>query len=231
MKRGCSSSSDRLTGGTDDVNPQMMQVYQTNAWTPPTGGGGLAWNFPLTNPAWDINRAQAASCQKNPKALVMEVLRIEMTTFGGDAIGVGSTVPAQISTMAGMVATNELKPLASTTGYQALVEYVTQITKNLPITSGNMLAFTQRDNYVGAAGGTTGTAQQNNPTTQTFDLTDGDGHGVIIGTQYLWLTIGLFTTNTVVAAGTTNVNVVANVLYRYKQVPYDEYIRQFTFGI
>ena len=64
MKRGCtSSSSDKLTGGSDDVNPQQLVMIGSDYYvTGATGSASYRHMFP--NPSWDINRAISPGCGK-----------------------------------------------------------------------------------------------------------------------------------------------------------------------
>jgi hypothetical protein len=55
------------------------------------------------------------------------------------------------------------------------------------------------------------------PTTQVLDLTDGAGHGLLIATDNIFMTV--YSTNTGVAN-----EVGCKILYRWKNVSVEEYI-------
>lgn len=62
------------------------------------------------------------------------------------------------------------------------------------------------------------------------DLTDSAGHGVIVGAQLF--NLRQYVRWDLTAPGSTGQGLVgARILYRIKGVPYDDWVRQFTFGV
>lgn len=228
MKRGCSSSSsDKLTGGTDDVNPQQLIMIGEDVYgSASTGSGGYSHQFP--NPAWDINRAITPGCGKQ-KAVVLEVLKVWLLT---EILNMEATMGSnpQVETIISLVSSPTVIPgLPSGSGYVQTLEWVTQSTRNVPTLNTNLLAIAE--SHVTAPTTPTGAAIANPNEWQETDLTDGAGHGVIVGNQYLYV----LRTSRVDAAHGPSSNMESyygvKILYRYKYISYDEFVRQFTFGM
>ena len=226
MKRGCSSSSsgDMLTGGTGDVNPQVLMVGQDLTFT---NASGNFYNIAqIPNPAWDINRSLSASTCKNAKAFVLEVLKVTFNNDIGGGIAASVGVIQVISGIS-LVQGNSIPPGAGT-NYNAFFRFILQqmgstspeIQNNSNVIAFNIEELDRTDNV--------GTATRG-PSSYEIDCTDGAGHGIIVGTQYLYLLAALRFS---AAPGVSGSGwPAAKILYRYKGIPYDEFIRQYTFGI
>lgn len=227
MKRGCtSSSSDRLTGGSDDVNPQqLIMIGEDHYITGATGSASYRHMFP--NPAWDINRAISPGCGK--KAVVLEVLKVWLLKDTLDIEAAMGTTP-QIENYISLYSSPTLIPaLAAGSGYAQTLEWVTQSVRDVPTLNTNLLAISQ--GHLSSAATPTGSPINSPEEWTEFDLTDGDGHGVIVGNQYLYvLRVMRYTTTAGPGLGFDSYYGV-KMLYRYKYISYDEFVRQFTFGM
>jgi len=226
MKRGCTSSSSDLTGGTGDVNPQILTFLDEATFANVTGSQATVRTFP--NPVWEMNRASTLTC-KSQKAFVMEVLRVSLyvdipTVFaaaGGSVVGEN-----QVS----LSYDNAPAPaLPAGSGNLQSFEWLLDSTRNVPQNNANILA-------TGAAGswaGTTPTGSPNSDSSQGWidrDLTDGAGHGVIVGAPVFNMRqYTRYVSNPPGATGEMLLGV--RIMYRIKGIPYDEWVRQFTFGI
>lgn len=228
MKRGCSSSSsDRLTGGTDDVNPQQLIMIGADDYL---GGqtGTLTYRHQFNNPAWDLNRSMPpGGCNK--KAYVMEVLGVDLLA---DFMSYEATmgVSPQLENYISLVSSqNPIPALQTGSGYTATLEWITQSVRDQASLSTNLLAVQQ--NSVQAATTPTGSPFNTPELWHHFDLTDGNGHGVIVGNQLFTVlrAIRLTASSGFLAGGSTYYGV--KVLYRYKGISYDDFVRQFTFGM
>lgn len=227
MKRGCtSSSSDKLTGGTDDVNPQQLIMIGEDVWNSgSTGSGGYRHQIP--NPAWDINRAITPGCGK--KAVVLEILKVWLLT---EILNMETSMGAnpQVETIITLVSSPTIiSPIPIGSGYVQTMEWVTQSTRDVPTLNTNVLAISE--SHVTSPTTPSGSGIANPNEWQETDLTDGAGHGVIVGNQYLYV---LRATRIDATAGpSTNMESYygVKILYRYKYISYDEFVRQFTFGM
>lgn len=228
MKRGCtSSSSDRLTGGSDDVNPQIMIKMGSDTF--PSGStGSIGYRHQFPNPAWDINRAITPGCGAK-KAVVLEVLKVwllnDLIAIEG-AMGADPQVENYISLVSSPAAIPALTPGS---GYVQTLEWITQATRDVVSLNSNTLAVSQSHSASPAT--PTGATIRSDELWHEFDLTDGDGHGVIVGNQFF--TVLRAMRYDVVTGPTVNVESYygMKVLYRYKYISYDEFVRQFTFGM
>jgi len=166
------ASTKELTGGTGDVNPQVL-------------------NFVVTQSAADTNTTGEAPLPvprgfspKKGKALVLEVLRVVYEV-------------ANIVTPGGQVA---ISATISTTGAA------------VSVTDPEVFSFFDIDGLFATAVGF-GYFQRR----FTDTLHDGAGHGFLVATDNLFLTVS--------SANTSAANrVVAKVFYRFKEVSLAEYI-------
>lgn len=231
-KRGCSSSSSDLSGGTGDINPQVIAVHQTYSIPNSAAATGVVMSIP--NPAWDLNRAAGAGACPKAKAFVMEILKIWLLT-DSPAIGANATVPLYGLSGVSVVAVNAPPTaLLTTSGVGACMEWLQQQNAGpaAAVPTATCLAVSNVQTHF-TNGTFTGAPpiqdlQPNRELWHETDLTDEAGHGVIIGTQQLQILAFTFYNQ---VPGVTQTNMMgARILYRFKGVPYDEFIRQYTFG-
>lgn len=185
MKRARMSSSDILTGGTKDVNPQLLggQIATATADTPAVA------QIPLP-----ISRFGTSSA----KATVVEILKIWVDIPRDPAIGaVGeSAKDVFINFSTNGVAVG---PAAGNWSIPQVIAY-----------------FEFRQIGAFTAGGTYGTGWVND--VHMIDLTDGAGHGVLVGTDSLYVSLDTesFAPNTAA--------ITFKILYRFKSIALAEYI-------
>jgi len=182
------SFRDRLTGGTNDVNPQYMTIKL------PT----LATTLVAVNESFPIPINRMISTRS---AQVLEILRIEYYANGqgwgtgvdcGTKVSIGSA-PFTRSTAAGAT--------LSASGEQ-------------PTSPGLITQFFQTTDFGDATG-----VQMAKDWVIVRDLTDGAGHGVLVGSDNLYV-------NNVAAFGaaTENKEGFLRILYRFKNVGMAEYV-------
>jgi len=173
-----SRSRNSLTGGTGDVNPQILcsSVTQTTADTTVVG----TINLP-------ISRLPTS----NGSAIVIEILRVTFIVTN-TSIPAGATV-----TQTRALTTN---PSTTMTPAQTFVDQRAVAVRYDQLTVATSVGFIDQ-------------AEQ----TADIDLTDGAGHGLLVGTDNLYLYYN--STNTTAATTLT-----CRVLYRWKRVPLAEYI-------
>lgn len=164
------ASTKELTGGTGDVNPQILTftVTQTGADV------NTEAEVPLPIPRYTA---------KNNRAIVLEVLRCDVFLADLNDSGVANFVQAFLKTRTGAQITDP----------------ETFVRSSYDFLWGTSVGFI----YVSRV--------------QTFDLTDGAGHGLLIGTDSLFGNC-----NSVVTGLTNTVNF--KLWYRYKEVSLQEYI-------
>lgn len=180
MKR----SRDRLTGGTNDVNPQWL-VINSLATTAGDTYTSQSVNLPVSR----------IGGTKSTRATVIEVLKVwfDMPSYPSNFTSIGQITQsqAQLSTA----------PL-----------------NTIQHTNPSVFAFHSRKwkGYVQGAGDQIGSASTwAEPEEQ--DLTDGDGHGIIIATDQIF-----FGVDTTGFAASVTFN--CRILYRYKEIGLTEYI-------
>lgn len=226
MKRGCSSSSSDLTGGTGDVNPQTLQIIDEAAFANQTGSQATVRTFP--NPVWEMNRASTLTC-KSQKAFVMEVLKVSLyvdaPTFlaaaGGAVVGENHVSLSYDNAPA--------PALPAGSGNLQSFEWLLDGVRNVPQNNTNVLATASAGSW--AANTPTGSpASDSNFGWVERDLTDEAGHGVIVGAPVF--NLRQYTRYVLNAPGSAGEMMLGcRILYRIKGIPYDEWVRQFTFGI
>lgn len=226
MKRGCSSSSSDLTGGTGDVNPQILSIIDEVTIANQTGSQATVRTFP--NPVWEMNRASSLTCQTK-KAFVMEVLAVELYVDSPvllAAAGGACVAENQIS----LSYDNAPAPaLPAGSGGMQSMEWLLDSVRNVPQNNTNVIA-------AAASGAWSAATPTGSPTSDASfgwiykSLDDGAGHGIIVGAPVF--NLRQFTRYTVSAPGTAlDLMLGARIYYRIKGIPYDEWVRQFTFGI
>lgn len=230
MKRGCSASSDRLTGGTQDVNPQVMLVVGQD--TIPAGTtGSLGFRHQFSNPAWEFNRAIQPACDTSKQiAYVLEILRVDLLADSlpfESTMGVGPQVENLISLVSTMNAA--VPPLAAGSGYMQTLEWITQSTRDSPLYSAN--TYCVGNKHTNAATTPTGSPLQSQDDWLHFDLTDGDGHGVIVNNNVLTVLRVCRITATTGPSANSDSYYGVRILYRYKGISYADWVRQFAFGM
>lgn len=205
MKR---AKADTLTGGTKDVNPQWYNMLcritpPTPAWTPVAGAVTATATFPSP-----VSRFQ----QTNGKATVIEILKIFWSFSSETSLG---------------------------SAYQFFSEaFLTtkQPTAGQPPTQvdGTTLAYISEDlyfnPYANTANGLTPLVTQEPPTYPIVqDFTDGAGHGILVATDNMYLTLvsqisNYDNTGALPVPFAVSSAVGAKVLYRFKEVALAEYI-------
>jgi hypothetical protein len=186
-KSGYSSrSSDRLTGGTNDVNPQYMNLFvtQTDADTAKCVG------FPIP-----VQRLKNAG-----RAQVMEILKVFWGTTSIDNVVAGPVF--RLETVQGALTTKAMLAGPALVEPSLISQYVKSVSLN-------------------ATGGAcpAGTAYSfgDEIEPKCFDLTDGQGHGILVATDQLFITVSSFQTG-------INNTADCKILYRWKDVSMTEYV-------
>lgn len=228
MKRGCKSSrsSDTLTGGSGDVNPQILQFITDNSYANAIGSQGGVATFP--NPVWDLNRSIQLGCDKS-KAYAMEVLSVDLISEvipapAGLASAIGIAQFASLS--------NDAAPapaLPSGSGLTQTWEWINDCTRSIPQNDTNILATQAQSTYVSNSSGPSASPYTGTDSWKHFDLTDGDGHGVLCGAAVFNLR---YAVRFSVAPGATGAfHEGCRIKYRVKAISYEDWVRQFTFGV
>lgn len=229
-KRACSSSSkDTLTGGTMDVNPQVMLVVGMDRI--PLGlSGALGFKHQFSNPAWEFNRAISPSCDPcKTMAYVLEILRVSLLADEVPyeaAMGAGAQVENYIS----LVSTQNtaVPDLVSGSGYMQTLEWVTQTTRDSPSYSATTYCVAQK--HTASATTPSGSPVASERDWVEFDLTDGAGHGVLVSNNVLTVLRAVRYDVASGPAANTDSYYGCRILYRYKGISYGEWVRQFAFG-
>jgi len=227
MKRGCktSNSSDTLTGGSGDVNPQMLQYLINQAYTNTIGSQGFVATFP--NPVWDINRSIQLGCDKN-KAFAMEVLSVELIS---EPVPVNAGLANPIGMGSWSTLSNDAAPAPAMPAGSGLVgswEWVTDSQRGVSVPSSPVLATQAQSTYVSGSA-PTGAPYIAKNSWKHFDLTDEDGHGVLCGAAVFNLRYLL--RFSIAPAATGDFMMGCRILYRLKAISYQDWVRQFTFGV
>lgn len=212
MKR---KAADRLTGGTDDVNPQWFKINtDVNVAQAIAPGGTLARSRiqRFTLPVQRINQTD-----KNT-ATIVEVLKVRWA-FALATSSTSANEPPYSSVSAGFLST---APLADDTVQPQL--------RGTTVDWFSVDDFVQPFNVSGGADPVyTGYAESSNgPLPIIHDLTDGDGHGILVATDAVNLLLRTTLTNESTAGGgsiTWDTSALScEILYRYKKVALTEYI-------
>jgi hypothetical protein len=227
MKRGCktSNSSDILTGGSGDVNPQILQYLRNEAYTNTIGSQGFVASF--SNPVWDMNRSIQLGCDKN-KAFAMEVLSVDLIS---EPIPINAGLNAPIGQASFATLSNDASPapaMPAGIGLVASWEWATDSVKNVVQPATPVLATQAQSVYVSGAA-PTGAPYIAMNSWKHFDLTDSDGHGVLCGSAVFNLRYLLRFSAAPAAVGDFMMG--CRILYRLKAISYQDWVRQFTFGV
>lgn len=199
---------DTLTGGTNDVNPQWWRLptlggpNTTYSSSLPSGSAyGVEQSFPI--PVQRLAQAQG-------RAQVMEILKIRYQ-FNSEMPLTNSTTQGTVLTVANIA--------TSASGNQT-------VPGSYRLGDPHVIDFDQQDQvwYRVPGGGIYYLVDGINP--EIHDLTDGDGHGVLVATDNIfvgWVVLVSDTGSTdgfPVFANSLNVD----ILYRWKEVSLAEYI-------
>lgn len=226
MKRGCSSSSDTLTGGTGDVNPQILSFMDEHALANSAGSQSMVRTFP--NPMWDLNRSiSLQSCGAKAKAYVMEVLKVGLIS---DIPNLSSVTASAITVIVNSSLSYDNAPapdLPTGSGYVQTYEWLLDLVRGVPQNNTNVIASGGSATF--AATNPTGAPSSGAGLWEWTDLTDDAGHGVLIGAPVFNLRHFVRYSATPGYTGSTIAGV--QIHYRVKAIAYDEWVRQFAFGI
>lgn len=211
MKRG---RKDTLTGGTGDVNPQYFRVSNRTDLAAIIAPGGSATKlvrniFPLP-----INRLRDNTGSTN----VIEVLKTRWSvSLGGypvsQAYGVNVNSYLKTSPSPSAQAISDL-----TTAVDYISEDIWE-QPSIPVSDGTSTITVFPYN------------SSKNDYPIIHDLTDGDGHGILVATDNIYLASELLLYNFTYAAGGNAVfaadsfcQIDCEVMYRFKSVSLQEYI-------
>lgn len=228
MKRGCKSSrsSDTLTGGSGDVNPQILQYIVDATYTNNVGSQGWVATFP--NPVWDLNRSIQLGCDKS-KAFAMEVLSVDLIN---EVIPVNASVAAAIGIGEWAALSNDAGPspnLPVNSGLTQTWEWIMDAVRGVPQNDTSVLAAQAQSTYVSDAAGPSGSPYTGTNSWKSFDLTDGDGHGVLCGAAVFNLRYAV--RFSIAPTATGDFHRGCRIKYRVKAISYEDWVRQFTFGV
>lgn len=228
MKRGCKSSrsSDTLTGGSGDVNPQILSYLLDATYTNTAGSQGVVGTFP--NPVWDLNRSIQLGCDKS-KAYAMEALSVDLIS---EVIPINAALAAPIGTAEWASLSNEPGPSALMvpgSGLTQTWEWIMGGQRGVPQNDSNVLATQAQSAYCSGTSGPTGGPYVAADSWKHFDLTDGDGHGVLCGAAVFNLRYAV--RFSVAPTATGNFHLGCRIKYRVKAISYEDWVRQFTFGV
>lgn len=191
-----------LTGGTGDVNPQWYRTTIAPALTvTTTSGAGISTSQAFPVP---INRLN----QKSGSVTVMEILKCrwyQTTTF---------TVASPIDMIASMFSTLTTRAPAS---FGANI---------IPFAAGNpaIIDLNGISNAVTIGGSILDLYSVDNSQPDWSDLTDGDGHGILVATDNIYLNSYLSVVSIAAGSMTAVGNCNCDILYRFKNVSLQEYI-------
>lgn len=202
------ASAGGLTGGTGDVNPQwyrlavVVDVGSTSNVPGNTVSAFAQQQYPVPVPRFAV---------KSGKAIVMEVLKIRWSINNNL---VEATQPSD----------SALSFAVDTSAF--LTTRDPQETEP-KVTDGGTVDYMNADVVFANNGQATGIFSEHHPAVnpEYHDLTDGAGHGVLIATDQIFLSISstLFTLAPLVATE-TSASANCDILYRFKEVALQEYI-------
>lgn len=225
MKRGCTSSSSDLTGGTGDVNPQILTLIDEATYANITGSQATVHTFP--NPVWEMNRASTLTCQTK-KAFVMEVLAVWLYCDVPSFLAAAGAAISGENHVALSYDNSPSAPLPAGSGNLQSFEWLNDAVRNVPQNNTNTLAVSNSASW--AAATPTGSPDTAPNHWIKTDLTDGAGHGVIVGAPVFNLRqYTKFATSA--PGGSGDLLIGVRIEYRIKGIPYDDWVRQFTFGV
>lgn len=211
MKR--KGAGDRLTGGTNDVNPQWYKADTSLSNTTAAGPGGVIVRNRVQRFLLPVNRINQTQANT---ATVMELLKVRWSWKNTVSFPSGSEVPFSTSTSAYLstapVADDILNPQSrgTTIDWVSFDDFVQPFLVN--VISNTYAGYDQSTPLLPVE----------------HDLTDGDGHGVLVATDAVNLLLRTAITNETVAGGGNVIldasTVLCEVLYRYKTVSLTEFI-------
>ena len=213
MKR---AKPDRLTGGTNDVNPQFWKQELTSAQNQSIPPGLSAFQSRVVRPNLPVNRINQ---QGQNTATIIEILKVKWSYgYVVSAPSGGSQVPYE-GNIEGYLSTSDLAPGGTFAG---------------DASKGSVIDWFQTTEsfspWFVAPGGITFSPQVKTPQEQPVwhDLTDGDGHGVLVATDRINVGFKITLTSNA-GAGQSNMifesaNFLFEMLYRYKTVSLAEFI-------
>lgn len=203
-----SSSSYSLTGGTGDVNPQLFKI------DPVIVGALVGGGTQADNQAFRIITLPIASFQQpsNGRAVVMELLKVYWTPTPTQTVGGTGRVFFRYRMMivTGALNSNSTVNLLSAQG----------------MAGASVIAWTEAQ-WEKGTGTAISSAYNGDINNRELDLTDGQGHGVLIASPQITLGVDLLVDN---ATATASLGFGAGsqfgcaLLYRFKEVSLSEYI-------
>lgn len=213
MKR---ARADRLTGGTNDVNPQYFKQDLNQSPNVTVAPGGNATAFRVVRPNLPVNRINQSS---SSTATIIEVLKVKWSyAYTVTTPPATADVPYEIN-IRGFLSTSDLAPGGSFAGDPS---------------KGTVIDWFQaRESFSPwfvAPGGITFSPRIQTGQEQPMwhDLTDGDGHGVLIATDRINVGFALDFDNEATAGQGNTVfeswSGLFEMLYRYKTVTLAEFI-------
>jgi hypothetical protein len=240
---------DTLTGGTGDVNGQILRAYSVVG---PSNTAGLMsvryFNFP--NPAYELNRQlvglpiQMSSSSRPQYAYAMEVLRVILMappfqyslpagTDVSQRVGVGLRSETDGAALANNTSNNNNEfygqilgyGLAGSLGLPNGLSDAPVVTVAASPNQPQPLAY-----WIKSTTAEVATFQTNTDLVgkSEWDLTDSAGHGVLVTTPYLSL-IGGYRTS--IAEGLSGAAPFGcDIFYRLKAIPFEEYLNQLAFS-
>jgi len=192
-----------LTGGTGDVNPQWYRLITPTVSQTTAASAGISTQATFPLPV--VRKGQLAG-----KVTVVELLKVRWGNQLGFATNIQQnaiyTLSAYLSTKAPQPTGAGLAPFSSLSD-PSIVDFVSVTTAIGVSVAINLLAFSS-----------------DNETPNFHDLTDGAGHGILIATDNIYLSMQLLSSSidggSYTATGISN----AALLYRFKDVTLTEYI-------
>lgn len=210
MKR---TKSDRLTGGTNDVNPQWYKADTSLANTTATGPGGTIVRNRVQRFLLPVNRINQTQANT---ATVMEVLKVRWSWKNEVSFPSGSALP---------FSTNTALYLSTAPIADDIVNAQSR---------GTTIDWISFDDFVqpfllNVVSNTYAPYDQTSPLLPVeHDMTDGDGHGILVATDAVNLLLRVSITNEGIGGGGNVLldaaSCLCEVLYRYKTVSLTEFI-------
>lgn len=202
------SKSDTLTGGTKDVNPQVYKLrVAIGTFTAPASLTAF----------WSNTQAFPVPIVKLPQtegtAIVMEILKVRWINNIG--FNSAQTNASWIATLVGYLTTKAPQAVGN-----GVIAWPNQADPSI------ISQVSISNAYATNAGGSITLFSVDNETPNVEDLTDDDGHGILVATDNVWVTLQATISSTTATADSTlsASNVEADLFYRFKKVALQEYI-------